>query len=58
VQVDEPPLTPLTVMPMTSYAISPAAPSAPIAPIAETVAQHKKGALVDIQDRDAPVCFE
>jgi ribonucleoside-diphosphate reductase alpha chain len=20
--------------------------------------QHKKGALVDIQDRDAPVCFE
>jgi ribonucleoside-diphosphate reductase alpha chain len=53
VQVDEPPLTPLTVQPMAAMPAPTAAASAPaVSP------QHKKGALVDIQDRDAPVCFE
>jgi ribonucleoside-diphosphate reductase alpha chain len=44
VQVEEPALTPLTVH-------TPPAPGSPSAPT-------KKGALVDIEDRDAPVCFE
>jgi ribonucleoside-diphosphate reductase alpha chain len=43
VQVDQPPLTPLTLH--TPPVLASAAPS-------------KKGALVDIEDRDAPVCFE
>ena len=47
VQVEEPPLTNLTVSAPPRIAIAPAA-----APPA------KKGALVDIEDRDAPVCFE
>jgi ribonucleoside-diphosphate reductase alpha chain len=45
VQVEEPSLTPLTVHtppPLRSAVSGPA----------------KKGALVDIEDRDAPVCFE
>ena len=44
VQVDEPPLTRLTVQnpPLQMAGARPA----------------KKGALVDIEDRDAPVCFE
>jgi ribonucleoside-diphosphate reductase alpha chain len=47
VQVEEPPLTNLTV-------------SAPpnIASTGPASAPAKKGALVDIEDRDAPVCFE
>jgi ribonucleoside-diphosphate reductase alpha chain len=44
VQVEEPALTTLTVH-------TPPAPGASSAPA-------KKGALVDIEDRDAPVCFE
>jgi ribonucleoside-diphosphate reductase alpha chain len=46
VQVDEPPLTNLTV------ANAPAIQSHPVA------GPTKKGALVDIEDRDAPVCYE
>ena len=47
VQVDEPPLTPLTVQ------------TPPTARGHRLVTQPcKKGALVDIEDRDAPVCFE
>jgi len=54
VQVDEAPLTSLTVLTPTN-----AAPSAVAAPAAHTSSQPAiKGALVDIQDRDAPVCFE
>src|SRR5215467_3930667 len=48
VQVDQPPLTPLAVHtppPLTGSATTSVTPS-------------KKGALVDIEDRDAPVCFE
>jgi ribonucleoside-diphosphate reductase alpha chain len=51
VQVDEPPLTPLKVIvpaPTTHVSAAPADPPA----------EHRKGALVDIEDRDAPVCFE
>jgi len=44
VQVDQPALTPLTVH-------TPPATAATASPV-------KKGALVDIEDRDAPVCFE
>jgi ribonucleoside-diphosphate reductase alpha chain len=47
VQIDEPPLTTLTVQ----------APVAPAA-TATTAPAQRKGALVDIQDKDAPVCFE
>jgi len=47
VQVEEPPLTNLTVSAPPRIASAPAA-----APPA------KKSALVDIEDRDAPVCFE
>jgi len=47
VQVEEPPLTNLSV------ASPPRMPDT-----ARTVAPSKKGALVDIEDRDAPVCFE
>jgi ribonucleoside-diphosphate reductase alpha chain len=47
VQVDEPPLTNLKVL-------APPAPTVSEPPLAEP----KKGALVDIEDRDAPVCFE
>jgi ribonucleoside-diphosphate reductase alpha chain len=45
VQVDEPALTPLTVQTPPVLASAVASPA-------------KKGALVDIEDRDAPVCFE
>jgi ribonucleoside-diphosphate reductase alpha chain len=47
VQVDQPALTPLSVYtpPNIAGPVSSAGPS-------------KKGALVDIEDRDAPVCFE
>jgi ribonucleoside-diphosphate reductase alpha chain len=51
VQVDEPPLTNLTVL-------QPPAPTAETVPPPATGQPTKKGALVDIQDRDAPVCFE
>jgi ribonucleoside-diphosphate reductase alpha chain len=44
VQVEEPALTPLTVH------------TPP--PLGSSSAPAKKGALVDIEDRDAPVCFE
>ena len=47
VQVEEPPLTNLTVS--TPPIIVPTVPAS---------APAKKGALVDIEDRDAPVCFE
>ena len=50
VQVDEPPLTSLKV-------IVPTTPTATAKPTALPV-EHRKGALVDIEDRDAPVCFE
>jgi ribonucleoside-diphosphate reductase alpha chain len=47
VQIEEPPLTPISVQ-------------APPSPVATTTAATptRKGALVDIEDRDAPVCFE
>jgi ribonucleoside-diphosphate reductase alpha chain len=45
VQVDQPALTPLTVYTRPVASASSSAPA-------------KKGALVDIEDRDAPVCFE
>jgi len=48
VQVEQPPLTTLTVQTPPVLAGS--------ATMSETPA--KKGALVDIEDRDAPVCFE
>jgi ribonucleoside-diphosphate reductase alpha chain len=49
VQVEEPPLTGLKVL----------APPEIAGPVQNTVQQPaKKGALVDIEDRDAPVCFE
>jgi ribonucleoside-diphosphate reductase alpha chain len=48
VQVDEPALTPLTVHTRPTVAPSVNSSSSPA----------KKGALVDIEDRDAPVCFE
>jgi ribonucleoside-diphosphate reductase alpha chain len=52
VQVDESPLTSLKVL-------TPPAPSAEaVAPPAVPSVPSKKGALVDIQDKDAPVCFE
>jgi ribonucleoside-diphosphate reductase alpha chain len=58
VQVDEAPLTNLTVMTQSNPTGSTAA-----APSAAVHTGHSsqpaiKGALVDIQDRDAPVCFE
>ncbi|HZJ01127.1 MAG TPA: vitamin B12-dependent ribonucleotide reductase, partial [Gemmatimonadaceae bacterium] len=52
VQVDEPALTPLKVIvPGTST------PTASVTPT-QPPAEHRKGSLVDIEDRDAPVCFE
>ena len=51
VQVDESPLTPLKVL-------MPPAPTAEVAPPTMPGQPQKKGALVDIQDKDAPVCFE
>ena len=48
VQVDEPSLTPLTVH--TRPAVAPS--------ISSSSSPAKKGSLVDIEDRDAPVCFE
>jgi ribonucleoside-diphosphate reductase alpha chain len=52
VQVDEAPLTSLKVIMPGDLTVS--ASSVP----AQTTQPHIKGALVDIQDRDAPVCFE
>jgi len=51
VQVDEAPLTSLKVL-------APPAPTAEAAPTKLPGQPQKKGALVDIQDKDAPVCFE
>ena len=59
VQVDEQPLTPLKVL-------TPPAPTAEARPALPAQAGQpghpahpvRKGALVDIEDRDAPVCFE
>jgi ribonucleoside-diphosphate reductase alpha chain len=48
VQVDQPPLTPLTLHTPPTLAGSMGSPAVP----------SRKGALVDIEDRDAPVCFE
>ncbi len=45
VQIDEPPLTSLTIQ-------------TPPLTVARVTKPPKKGALVDIEDRDAPVCFE
>jgi ribonucleoside-diphosphate reductase alpha chain len=45
VQIEEPPLTPLTVHTPPVLSMGTAKPA-------------RKGALVDIEDRDAPVCFE
>jgi ribonucleoside-diphosphate reductase alpha chain len=56
VQVDEPPLTTLKVL-TPPAPIAEAGPSAATPPTAPG-APAKKGALVDIQDKDAPVCFE
>jgi ribonucleoside-diphosphate reductase alpha chain len=50
VQVDQPPLTALTVQTPPALAGSPVNTAA--------AGPTKKGALVDIEDRDAPVCFE
>ncbi len=47
VQVDQPPLTNLSVHTMPLITATPSTERTP-----------KKGALVDIEDRDAPVCFE
>src|SRR5688572_30087673 len=60
VQVDEPPLTALKVFKPEAVAEA-ALPSAVIdQPVHPAHPAHpaKKGALVDIQDKDAPVCFE
>jgi len=58
VQVDEAPLTNLTVMtPSNPTGSLAAAPSAAAHPVHSSQPMIK-GALVDIQDRDAPVCFE
>ena len=54
VQVDEAPLTNLTVTPANPTAGSAAAPATPVHSSQPVI----KGALMDIQDRDAPVCFE
>jgi ribonucleoside-diphosphate reductase alpha chain len=49
VQIDEPPLTSLTVKGLQA-----ASAATPL----QSGQPSKKGALVDIEDRDAPVCFE
>jgi len=54
VQVDAPPLTGLKVDAPPAPPTAPAPPSA----AAQPNQPAKKGALVDIEDRDAPVCFE
>ncbi len=51
VQVDEAPLTPLTIQ--STFQMPPAASKT-----SDVAGPSKKGALVDIEDRDAPVCFE
>jgi ribonucleoside-diphosphate reductase alpha chain len=59
VQVDEPPLTSLKVPPPLTAAAVPPAAAAAATPVADHTAHPaKKGALVDIEDRDAPVCYE
>jgi ribonucleoside-diphosphate reductase alpha chain len=55
VQIDEAPLTSLTVQGLHNRGASPVA--APVQ-TAQSAGPTKKGALVDIEDRDAPVCFE
>jgi ribonucleoside-diphosphate reductase alpha chain len=52
VQIDEPPLTSLTV-----HGLPPVQVAKPPVQAGQT-GPSKKGALVDIEDRDAPVCFE
>src|SRR4029077_5037465 len=52
VQVDQPPLTSLTVITQAHLTHLTGATSVIAA------SPVKKGALVDIEDRDAPVCFE
>jgi ribonucleoside-diphosphate reductase alpha chain len=52
VQIDEPPLTSLTV-----HGLPPVSVHVAKAPV-QMGQPLKKGALVDIEDRDAPVCFE
>jgi ribonucleoside-diphosphate reductase alpha chain len=51
VQVDEPPLTALKVL-------APPAIAGPVQVSPQTSGMPKRGALVDIEDRDAPVCYE
>ena len=59
VQVDEQPLTPLKVLtpPAPTAEARPASPAQAGQP-GHPVHPVRKGALVDIEDRDAPVCFE
>jgi ribonucleoside-diphosphate reductase alpha chain len=59
VQVDEQPLTPLKVLtpPAPTAEARPATPVQPGQP-GHPAHPVRKGALVDIEDRDAPVCFE
>jgi len=54
VQIDEAPLTSLTVQGLHARAAASTIAAAPV----QTGQPAKKGALVDIEDRDAPVCFE
>jgi ribonucleoside-diphosphate reductase alpha chain len=51
VQVNEPPLTALKVL-------APPEIAGPIQTTAQTSGALRRGALVDIEDRDAPVCYE
>ena len=56
VQIDEPPLTSLTVHGLHTRPAA-AVPVQAMPPV-QSGQPAKKGALVDIEDRDAPVCFE
>ena len=58
VQVDEPALTPLKVLVPSTPSAGAGPSTTTAAPPTVPVQPQKKGALVDIQDRDAPVCFE
>src|SRR6266571_4490347 len=51
VQIDEPPLTSLKVL-------APPEIAGPVQSTAQQSRAPRRGALVDIEDRDAPVCFE
>jgi ribonucleoside-diphosphate reductase alpha chain len=55
VQVDEPALTPLKVLISPAPTMGDDVAAAPAPPSGQPA---KKGALVDIQDKDAPVCYE